>query len=86
MEGPQQDHKEHHLEEGDKDVGRGNHEADDTQDGGDGALNNGQTEAIQAVAHLVVWWSLAVQVVVGDVSGEINRKSEKWKFYQFRLF
>ncbi len=81
MEGSQQDHKEHHLEEGDKDVGRGNHEADDTEDGGDGALDNGQAEAVQAVAHLVVWGSLAVQVVVGDVSREINRKSEKLIFY-----
>ncbi len=86
MEGSQQDHKEHHLEEGDKDVGRGNHEANDTEDGGDGALDNGQPEAVQAVAHLVVWWPFAVQVVVGDVSREIHRKSEKLIFYYSKLF
>jgi hypothetical protein len=48
----------------------------DPEDGGYGALYDRKAEAVEAALHPVVWPALAVQVVVRDVSREINRKPE----------
>ena len=76
MEEAESDDQENHLEEGDEDVGWSNHETHHPQHGGDGALQYGQPQAVQTVPHSVVRAALAVQVVVGDVSGEVNREPE----------
>ena len=68
------DDEEDHLEEGDEDVGGSNHQSDHAEDGGDGALQDGQPQSVQAVPHSVVRSPLAVQVVVRDVGGEVDRK------------
>ncbi len=60
MQRPQRDHQEDHLEEGDEDVGGRDDEPDDTEDGGDGALDDGEAEAVEAVLHPFVGRSLAV--------------------------
>lgn len=80
MYSAQQDDQEDHLEEGDEDVGGGNHKANNTEDGGDGALHNGKAEPVQAVLDLLVWRPVAIQIVVRDVRREIDRKSEKFMF------
>ncbi len=48
----------------------------DPEDGGYGALYDGEAEAVEAALHSLVRPALAVQVVVRDVSREINRKPE----------
>jgi hypothetical protein len=61
----------------------------DPEDGGYGALNDGEAEAVEAALHPIVWPALAVQVVVRDVSREINRKPEqriKIIAYSFELY
>ena len=68
------DDQQHHLEEGDEDVGGRDHEADHAEDGGHGALEDREAEPVQAVPHSVVRATHAVQVVVGDVGSEVNRK------------
>ncbi len=49
----------------------------DPEDGGYGALYDGEAEAVEAALHPIVRPALAVQVVVRDVSREINRKPEQ---------
>ena len=70
------DYQEDHLEEGDEDVGGRNDEPDDPEDGGDGALDDGQAEAVQTVLHALIRAALAIQVVVGDVRGKVHREAE----------
>ena len=47
MEGPQKDDQEHHLEEGDEDVGGGHGQTDDPQYRRDSALADGETKPVQ---------------------------------------
>ena len=69
------DDQEDHLEEGDEDGGGGDHETHHPQHGGDGALEDGETQSVETVPDPVVWSPFTVQVVVGDVGGEVNRKT-----------
>ena len=51
----------------------------DPEDGGDSPLYDGQPEAVEAALHSFVRSALAVQVVVGDVRREVNRKPAQKK-------
>ena len=69
----QEDDEEHHLEEGDVDVAGRKGEADDAKDGGDGALDDGQTQGVEAGGDtLLRAAALLRHVVVADVGREVH--------------
>ena len=80
VEEAERDDKENHLEESDKNVGGGDHETNNTEDCGHGALEDGQAEAVEAVPDSVVRAAGAVQIVIRNVSSEVHRKSATGKF------
>ena len=75
MEEAKRDDKENHLEESDKNVGGGDHETNNAEDCGHGALEDWQAEAVEAVPDSVVRAAGAVQIVIRNVSSEVHRKS-----------
>ena len=79
MEEAERDDQQNHLEESDENVGGSDHEADNAEDGGHGALEDGQAEAVEAVPDSVIWTSGTVQIVIRYVSSKVHGESAKIK-------
>ena len=75
MEKAERDDQEDHLEERDEDVGGSDHEADDAEDGGHGALEDGEAEAVEAVPDSVIRATGTVQIVIRNVSSKVHGES-----------
>ena len=77
MQKSEQNDQEDHLEEGDEEVARCEREPDDAEDRRYGALNDGQAEGVQRSPDpLARPVALLGEVVVGDVSGKIDREPD----------
>ena len=73
MDGAQNDHKRHHFEECEEYVGGGQGQAEHTQTGGDGPLEDGQPQSEQRVSHTPVDRHVPVlHKVVRDVSRKVH--------------
>ena len=73
----QDNHQEDHLEKGDEDVRRGQSQADDAENGGNGALRNGQPQGVHGVRDAVLDGHVLVRhEVVGDVGRKVDGKPD----------
>ena len=73
VEGAEQDHEEDHLEERDEEVAGGEGEADHTEDGADGPLDDRETQSEEAGRDLGVrTLVLDTHVVIADVGGVVH--------------
>lgn len=73
MHGAEEDDEEDGFEEGEENVAAGPVENHDSQDGAHGALHDGQTESVQALAHTLFWLlGLGRHVRVADVRREVD--------------
>ena len=77
MEKAERDDQEDHLEERDEDVGGSDHEADDAEDCGHGALEDGQAEAVETVPDSVIRSSGTVQIVIRNMSSKVHGESAR---------
>ena len=77
MEGAEENHQEDHLEEGDEEVGGREGQAEHAQDGGAGALQDGDAEGVETDADpLLGALVLLGEVVVADVRGKVHGESD----------
>ena len=77
MKGAKEDHQEDHLEEGDEEVAGGEGEADHTEDGADGPLDDRETQGEEASRDLGVrTLVLDTHVVIADVGGVVHREAD----------
>ena len=77
MEGAESDDQEDHLEEGDEEVAGGEGEADHTEDGADGPLDDRETQGEEAGGDLGVrTLVLDTHVVIADVGGVVHREAD----------
>ena len=73
VKGAKEDHQEDHLEEGDEEVAGGEGEADHTEDGADGPLDDWETQGEEAGRDLGVrTLVLDTHVVIADVGGVVH--------------
>ena len=77
VQSPQEDHQEDHLEEGDEEIAGSEGEADNTEDGADGSLDDWQAESKETGGYFLLWLSvLHGHVVVADVSRIVHAEAD----------